>query len=315
MLQVVCGARIHHEKRFLLPEQFIQLMKEGISDFCRRKLVREERLAGIGLAIPDWLGEVPVIGFPDAYHKWSGFDVRKALALITDLPIFIDNDANAAAAGEVEYGLGTEINNFFYVLVNACLGGGLIIERNRHKGANGLSGEIGWYPVLCDEGARAGEVLPVGDVVSLFILMDYLRQNGIDIASPADLVRLDPNGRRLVTAWLRKASTKLAEAIINIGMLVDPEAILFGGRLPVRIIDELLIYIRDEMNKMGVTRPSLHRAACSEDAAALGAATMPLACKLGLPTAEEIQRVRAPLSTSGPISDYKALTAKDGKLG
>lgn len=291
--------RIHHEKRFILPDEFVELMRDALSTFRRRRLFDEGRLAGIGLAIPDWLGEVPVIGFPEAYRAWSTFDVRAALGGLTDHMILIDNDANAAAAGEIDYGLGTEIKSFFYVLVNACLGGAMVIDGVRHKGRNGLSGEIGWVPVLFDDGPMSGMVRPLGDMFSLFILMDYLRQQGIDVATPEDLAHLDIRGRSLVSAWLKHASAKLAEAIDNIGMLVDPEAILVGGRLPVRIIDELLVYIRDDLNKLGVEAPFLHRAACSEDAAALGAAAMPLAMRLGLPSAEKTQLTRVPL-TSAP---------------
>ncbi|MDQ0456743.1 putative NBD/HSP70 family sugar kinase [Rhizobium paknamense] len=279
--------RIHHEKRFILPGEFLDLMRDALSTFRRRRLFDEGRLAGIGLAIPDWLGEVPVIGLPETYRAWCTFDVRAALEALTEHPVLIANDANAAAAGEIDYGLGTEIKSFFYVLVNACLGGATVIDGVRHKGRNGMSGEIGWLPVVFDEGPLAGQVQPLGDMVSLFILMDHLRQHGIAVSTPEDLIHLDARGRALVTAWLKRISAKIAEAIENIGLLVDPEAILVGGRLPVRIIDELLVYVREHLTRMGIEAPSLHRAACSEDAAALGAAAMPLASRLGLASADK----------------------------
>ncbi|SOC82382.1 Sugar kinase of the NBD/HSP70 family, may contain an N-terminal HTH domain [Ensifer adhaerens] len=290
--------RIHHERRFILPGEFIELMQEALSTFRRRRLFDDGRLAGIGLAIPDWLGDVPVIGFPEAYRAWSTFDVRGALEALTHHPILIDNDANAAATGEIDYGLGTEIKSFFYVLVNACLGGATVIDGVRHKGRDGLSGEIGWLPVLFEEGPMAGQVQPLGDMFSMFILMDYLQRQGVDVSTPDDLVHLDVRGRTLVTAWLKRASGRIAEAIDNIGMLVDPEAILVGGRLPVRIIDELLVYVHEHLTQMGLEAPSLHRAACSEDAAALGAAAMPLANRLGLPSADKSQLTRVPLTTA-----------------
>lgn len=146
----------------------------------------------------------------------------------------------------------------------------------------------------------AGQVQPLGDMFSIFILMDYLQREGVNVSTPDDLVHLDARGRALVTAWLKRASGKIAEAIDNIGMLVDPEAILVGGRLPVRIIDELLVYVHEHLTRMGVVTPSLHRAACSEDAAALGAAAMPLANRLGLPSAEKSQLTRVPLSSVKP---------------
>jgi len=287
--------RIHHEARFLLPDDFVALMADALSSFRRRKVIEESRLAGIGLAIPDWLGEVPVIGFPPEYRRWSGYDVRGALEAISDHPVFIDNDANAAALGEIEYGLGTEIGSFFYILANACLGGSLVIDGIRHKGASGIGGEIGWLPVLFDDGPFAGSTQPLGEMFSLFILLDHLKRNGVEASTPADLLTLDANGRALVSAWLRKVSVKIAQAIVHIGMIVDPEGVLIGGRFPVRIIDELLLYVHEEISRLGAKAPSLHRAAGSEDAAALGAAAIPLAHRLGLPSAEPAQRFRNPI--------------------
>jgi predicted NBD/HSP70 family sugar kinase len=287
--------RIHHEARFLLPDDFAALMADALSSFRRRKIIEESRLAGIGLAIPDWLGEVPVIGFPPEYRRWSGYDVRGALEAISDHPVFIDNDANAAALGEIEYGLGTEIGSFFYILANACLGGSLVIDGIRHKGASGIGGEIGWLPVLFDDGPFAGSTQPLGEMFSLFILLDHLKRNSIEASTPADLQTLDTNGRAIVSAWLRKVSVKIAQAIVHIGMIVDPEGVLIGGRFPVRIIDELLLYVHEEIGRLGAKAPSLHRAAGSEDAAALGAAAIPLAHRLGLPSAEPAQRFRNPI--------------------
>ncbi len=289
--------RIHHEARFLLPEDFVALMADALSSFRRRRIIQESRLAGIGLAIPDWLGEVQVIGFPPEYRQWNGYDVRRALEAISDHPVFIDNDANAAALGEIEYGLGTEIGSFFYILANACLGGSLVIDGIRHKGASGIGGEIGWLPVVFDDGPFAGSTQPLGEMFSLFILLDHLRRNGIHAATPADLLTLDGPGREIVSAWLRKVSVKIAQAIVHIGMIVDPEGVLIGGRFPVRLIDELLVYVHEEIGRLGAKAPSLHRAAGSEDAAALGAAAIPLAHRLGLPSAEPAQRFRNPIGS------------------
>ncbi|MBB4008463.1 ROK family transcriptional regulator [Allorhizobium taibaishanense] len=292
--------RIHHEERFILPSTFVTLMEGALSTFLRRKVIQEHRLAGIGLAIPDWLGEVDVIGRPPEYSAWKGFDVRQALASVTHHPIFIDNDANAAALGEIEYGLGTEIRSFFYILVNACLGGSLVIDGARHKGASGLSGEIGWLPVALDDGPLAGQSRPLGDQFSLFILLDHLQRQGIEAKTPADLLTLDAHGRQIVSTWLKRFAVKLADAIIDIGMVVDPEAVIIGGRLPVRLLDELLVHVHREIADSGMAAPSLHRAAGSEDAAALGAAAMPLSHKLCLPSSEASQQERVPLSGLPP---------------
>lgn len=278
--------RVHHESRFLMPEEFIRLMRDALQGFRQKKIIDETRFAGIGIAIPDWLGEVPVIGFPAAYHAWTDFDIPAALARLTPHPVFIDNDANAAAAGELQFGLGRESRTFFYILASACLGGGLVLDGQQHRGVAKMGGEIGWLPTGTDPGGFGGGVQPLGKIVSLFILYDFLRQHGIEASEPKHLLALDGRGKALLSQWLRQVSVHVAEAVTHVGLIIDPDAILIGGRLPVRLIDELLLYVHEQLERSGADYPPVHRAAASEDAAALGAAAMPLAHALMLRTAD-----------------------------
>ncbi len=289
--------RVHHEKSFIPPDEFTALFADALSTFRRRKLIDEGRLAGVGLAVPDWLGEIDVIGRPASYAAWTGFDLRGAVEAVTAHPVFIDNDANAAALGEIDYGLGTEIGSFFYVLANACVGGALVIDGVRHKGAGGINGEIGCLPVLetSDDGRR--RIRQFGELFSMFLLYDHLRSDGIVVGTPAELAALDGRGRALVSAWIGRAAGWLAEAVSHIALIADPEAVLVGGRMPVRLIDELIAETRKAQIAAGLPAVALHRAVCSEDAAALGAAAMPLAHRLGLPSADAGQLKRVPLRT------------------
>ena len=287
--------RVHHEKRFILPDEFVELTADAISHFQRSRLVDDARIAGIGIAIPDWLGEIPVLERPDDYVQWSTFDVRKAIEALTDHPVFIDNEANAAAMAELDYGLGAESRSFFYIAINACPGGGLVLDGAGHRGAMGLSGEIGWLPIADADDPKGAKVQPLGEIFSLFFLYDYLAKHGIEVSRPQDLLVLDGHGRMLVSSWLKQMSVHLAEAVIHIGLIVDPDAVIVGGRLPIRIVDELLRYVNEHLQSSDPNLPSIHRASLSEDAAALGGAAMPTAAALMLGSADPRQRVRSPL--------------------
>jgi predicted NBD/HSP70 family sugar kinase/biotin operon repressor len=287
--------RVHHEKRFILPGEFVELTGDAISHFRRSKLIDDARLAGIGLAIPDWLGSIPVLGRPPEYAQWTTFDVRRALAGITDHPIFIDNEANAAAMAELDYGLGTESRSFFYIAINACPGGGLVLDGVGHRGAMGLSGEIGWLPIVDPDDPKGAKVQPLGEIFSLFFLYEYLAKHGIEVKKPQELLKLDARGRGLVSSWLKQMSVYLAEAVIHIGLIVDPDAVLVGGRLPVRMIDELLRYVHEHLQTSDPDLPSIHRASLMDDASALGGAAMPTAAALMLGSADPAQRTRSPL--------------------
>ncbi|MBB4195410.1 putative NBD/HSP70 family sugar kinase/biotin operon repressor [Rhizobium aethiopicum] len=287
-------ARVHHEKRFILPAEFMQLTSDAISHFQRSRLIDDARLAGIGLAMPDWLGEISLLGKPDAYQEWTDFDVRAALESLTPHPVFTENEANAAALAELNYGLGAESSSFFYIAVNACPGGGLVLDGNGHRGAMGLSGEIGWLPIADGDGG-AQKVQLLGEIFSLFFLYDFLAKHGVEVHFPQDLLTLDARGKRLVSQWLKEMSAHLAIAVKHIAMIVDPDAVLVGGRLPIRIVDELLRYVHEHLDAEDTNLPSLHRASIGEDASAMGAAAMPMAAALMLASADVAQRTRSPL--------------------
>ncbi|ANK95559.1 MULTISPECIES: ROK family transcriptional regulator [Rhizobium] len=288
-------ARVHHEKRFILPSEFMQLTSDAISHFQRSRLIDDARLAGIGLAMPDWLGEISLLGKPDAYQEWTDFDVRTALESLTPHPVFTENEANAAALAELNYGLGAESSSFFYIAVNACPGGGLVLDGNGHRGAMGLSGEIGWLPIADGSDGEAQKVQLLGEIFSLFFLYDFLTGHGIKVSVPQDLLMLDARGKRLVSQWLKEMSAHLAVAVKHIAMIVDPDAVLVGGRLPIRIVDELLRYVHEHLDPEDTNLPSLHRASIGEDASAMGAAAMPMAAALMLASADVAQRTRSPL--------------------
>ncbi|OWO94817.1 ROK family transcriptional regulator [Rhizobium sp. S9] len=288
-------ARVHHEKRFILPSEFMQLTSDAISHFQRSRLIDDARLAGIGLAMPDWLGEISLLGKPDAYQEWTDFDVRAALENLTPHPVFTENEANAAALAELNYGLGAESSSFFYIAVNACPGGGLVLDGNGHRGAMGLSGEIGWLPIADGRDGEAQKVQLLGEIFSLFFLYEFLARHGIKVSVPQDLLMLDARGKRLVSQWLKEMSAHLAVAVKHIAMIVDPDAVLVGGRLPIRIVDELLRYVHEHLDPEDTNLPSLHRASIGEDASAMGAAAMPMAAALMLASADVAQRTRSPL--------------------
>ena len=84
----------------------------------------------------------------------------------------------------------------------------------------------------------------------------------------------------VLMGWLENAAAHLTPALVTVEHLLSPEAILFGGRLPaplrawlIRRLEELL----PERRMQALPRhPRLLLASADENAAALGAATLPL---------------------------------------
>ena len=198
------------------------------------------------------------------------------------VPVFVENDAAAAAIGEMQFGSGHKYRSFFYLLVTAALGGGLVVDGSYFRGANGRSGEIGWLHAQ----NAAGDDIQLQKIVSLSALHQRLADAGLKVASPRGLTRLEPGAREIVDRWIRESTDALVNSFVAINCLINPEAILIGGRLPAILVDQLAASLNERMVRYAAQLPAISlvaRAATADDAPAVGAAILPFSDRF-LPT-------------------------------
>jgi predicted NBD/HSP70 family sugar kinase len=232
--------------------------------------------------MPDDLARVNLPHRPDDYSVWDQLDVARLVAQVLPGPVHMENDAAAAAMGELQLGHGLRARSFVYLLISAGLGGGLVIDGAYFRGAHGRSGEIGFLPLA----SRRDEARSLQDLVSLAALYDHLRARGAKASTPGELLRLNQAGREALDQWLDHAADALCEPLLVLGCAIDPEAILVGGRLPEEIVDDLCERLNARLAARGQDLPAatpVLRAALAADASAMGAAILPFSDRF-LPT-------------------------------
>ena len=102
------------------------------------------RVAAVGVGLPGLVSNtthqaIVLPNLPDL----SKLDIERELKAVTPLPVALDNDANAAAYGELLAGAGRGSSTLFYVGIGTGIGAGLIIDGKVWRGANGYAGEFG----------------------------------------------------------------------------------------------------------------------------------------------------------------------------
>jgi predicted NBD/HSP70 family sugar kinase len=205
--------------------------------------------------------------------------VEELIRDVLGIPVFVENDAAAAAIGELQFGLGHQYRTFFYLLVTAALGGGLVVDGSYFRGANGRSGEIGWL----QSRDATGKQLQLQNIVSLSALYARLADRGFRVASPKGLTRLEPAARGVVDEWIAEATGALVDSFLTINCLINPEAILIGGRLPAVLVDQLAASLNEKMSAYAGQIPAVvpvSRAATADDAPAVGAAILAFSDRL-----------------------------------
>jgi glucokinase len=74
---------------------------------------------------------------------WRDVPIVEMMAERLGMPVWLENDANAAALGENRYGAGKGTKNMLYMTVSTGVGGGIIIDGDLYRGTRGAAGELG----------------------------------------------------------------------------------------------------------------------------------------------------------------------------
>lgn len=267
-------ARVSEEVAFALPDHVRSLYVRSIERMLQSADVPPSKLVGIGVAVPDDLELVALPGRPPEYAAWNSIDMASLFAEPFDLPVFVENDAAAAASGEMQLGLGQKYNSFFYVLLSSGLGGGFVVDGAYVRGANGRSGELGF--MLAPDGNGGRET--VQTLVSLSGLSRHLEAAGFSLADIMHRTELAPEVQACVDAWIEAAARRLCTPMAAICCLINPATVLVGGRLPTALVEQLANRVNALMEDQADVLPAIApvaRAALSEDAPAVGAAVLP----------------------------------------
>jgi predicted NBD/HSP70 family sugar kinase len=269
--------RLHWEDNFMLPDDTFRRIERAHADLLADAGLVPDDLAGVGLAIPYKIGYQRSIITPRSYALWHDFPARERLQEITGRPVYQENDASAAAFAEIQYGLGIEYKNFFYIFIGIGLGGGLVVNGDYVPGANGHGGEVGFIPSINGSG-RPEPSHNVQADVSLGALYARLSKTGTEVTNPDDLDALHTKKCKATAAWVEQAADSLLMTLLTVICVVNPEAILIGGRLPTSLIDDLIDASESRLLPFRNSLPSfppMRRAACSPDAPAVGATILP----------------------------------------
>ncbi|RDW20619.1 ROK family transcriptional regulator [Oceanobacillus chungangensis] len=99
-------------------------------------------IIGIGIGVPGVVDRSEEILLAPNLG-WRNIKLKEILEEKYNLPITIENEANAGAYGEKMFGAGKDFNNIIYVSDGIGIGVGLILNGELYRGNNGFSGELG----------------------------------------------------------------------------------------------------------------------------------------------------------------------------
>ncbi|CAN0627142.1 N-acylmannosamine kinase [Burkholderia multivorans] len=268
------------------PAKVLEIVQRDI-DAMQRLLSPHEcdRLTGVGVAQPynlgSWLGE---LGLPaDVFRPWEEIDFASELGRALSLPVFSENDGNAAAIAELFYGRGRQQDDFIYLFLGTAIGGGVAIDGDCMRGASGNAADIGVMPVLPSRLPSA--LAPRGDWdillsrASLNALVRHLRYCGESVENRADLEACIARALPAVDEWIDDCVDALAPALRAMLCVLDTPVVVLDADTDAGLIDTLMARLSASLSASAPEARGTPAIVCGTfgpDAGAIGAATLPM---------------------------------------
>ncbi len=218
------------------PKTFLKNLCVEIKKTVEKNYPRT-KFEAVGVSVPGLInrntGEVAV----SPNLEWNRTPVKKIFEDELNLPVYVENDANAAAFSELWYGPLEEIKfkTLLYILIVDGLGTGLIINGNLHVGSEiGLGG----FGHMCIE--PNGEMCSCGrkgcwetlasesaTIARYHRLMN--NKNGSISTSITDLISQANKGNEKAISAIQATAEYLGDGIANLAHGLSPEIIVVGG--------------------------------------------------------------------------------------
>ncbi|MFD1170430.1 ROK family glucokinase [Oceanobacillus caeni] len=199
---------------------------------------------GIGVGAPGFIDVKSGYVSEAVNIGWKGMDLKQQLEKRSNLPVFVQNDANIAALGEYWIGAGQGSLNMIAVTLGTGVGGGIIVNGSILNGENGMAGEIGHIKVEpegvhcncggngCLETICSATGIKRQGMDSILTnpnsnLAQYYRDQGVITAK--DVIDFAKSGDETCVEIIDYTCDVLGKALANIGTVINPSKIIFGG--------------------------------------------------------------------------------------
>ncbi len=248
-------------------------------------------ITAIGMGVPGMIDSERGIVIKSNNLRWQDFPIAKEVEKLTELPVKIANDANAATLGECKFALNGKYKNIVFLTLGTGIGGGIVINGELYEGNRGAGAELG-HSVIVMNGepctcGRRGCIEAYASATAIIRetkkamnthkdskLWEIGSLDAVNGKTAFDYSETDVYAKEVVDNYI----SALACYITNISNEFRPEAVILGGGVCAQ--GEALINPLKEILKKdifaGSTGPQVEilTAKLGNDAGCLGAAAL-----------------------------------------
>jgi glucokinase len=237
---------ILEELRVESPATDALAMEQAIETLVGRLRTRHD-IAAVGVGAAGYIDRSRSVVLFAPNLAWRDLDLKADLERRLGLPVVVENDANAAAWGEFQFGAGHDVDDLLLVTVGTGVGGGVVLDGSLYRGAFGVGAEIGHMRVVPD-GIRCGcgnrgcfEMYASGHALERearaaatagsLLAADLVQRAGGDparITGPL-ITEAARDGDTFSLEHLAGVGRWLGEGIASLAAVLDPAVVVIGG--------------------------------------------------------------------------------------
>lgn len=218
-------------------EQINQLLVNGITEVIKGCKVDEE-FVGIGIATSGLIDQKNLLVLGSPIVGWTNYSFQ-GIAERFNVPIHVENDANAFSFGNIWDFKGPKSRNFIGVLIGAGVGAGIVLDGRLYRGEAGGAGEIGHIVIqnggtTCYCGQRgclemyASYAFIVGEGKRMLAMHRQTTLSELSSITPEGIWQAAKDGDSCSQEILFKLGENLGVGIRNVINLMNPGAIVLG---------------------------------------------------------------------------------------
>jgi len=205
-----------------------------LADSIRKLPFGLSQPSAIGIGIPGFIQmEKSRIYRSPNFPGWRNVPIRDLLEEKLKYPVWVENDANAAAYGESWVGCGKKVKSLLYLGLGTGVGGGVVLDRQVWHGREGMAGELGHITVdpdgpLCGCGSHGCLESYASATAVVKRFKEKAGPEGVD-KTAHEVAILARRGHQKASAVFRDLGRALGIAIADLLNIFDPDRIAIGG--------------------------------------------------------------------------------------
>lgn len=272
------------------PDEIVRALVLAVRECEKQSAAAGEAIRAVSVVVPGSIdADAGIIVKAPNLPCLDGFGLTAALTGELKRPAILENDANAAAIGEMWQGAGRDRRTIVCVTLGTGVGGGIILDGKLWRGVNHSAAEIGhmcvdpFGGVGCMCGSR-GCLEVYSSATAIVRMTREARLRYPDSVLPASenltsetIYRAGIKGDELALEVFRRMGVYLGIGLANLINLLDPEMIVIGGGVA-NGWDLFAKHMNHEVAERAFPLPAAQvrivPAECGDDAGLLGAARL-----------------------------------------